>query len=23
MPEAGAILPDGTVLGFDVGSRRI
>ncbi|RBJ45698.1 Holliday junction resolvase RuvX, partial [Xanthomonas oryzae pv. oryzae] len=20
MPEAGAILPDGTVLGFDVGS---
>ncbi|RBE94133.1 Holliday junction resolvase RuvX, partial [Xanthomonas oryzae pv. oryzae] len=22
MPEAGAILPDGTVLGFDVGSRR-
>ncbi|RBD52901.1 Holliday junction resolvase RuvX, partial [Xanthomonas oryzae pv. oryzae] len=21
MPEAGAILPDGTVLGFDVGSR--
>ncbi|NEL41804.1 MAG: Holliday junction resolvase RuvX, partial [Xanthomonas perforans] len=23
MPEAGAIRPDGTVLGFDVGSRRI
>ncbi|TQU00128.1 Holliday junction resolvase RuvX, partial [Xanthomonas perforans] len=22
MPEAGAIRPDGTVLGFDVGSRR-